>query len=78
MTPKQENKLLKVVICELVELDIGVYPKAIKSGNPKIDYSERDDFKNGHNHAVMEHCKEMFELLEDIGVEVTDDDVLFK
>jgi hypothetical protein len=73
-----KEKMLECVLHELYELDVGIYPKAIETGNPNIDYDERDDYKNGWNDAVKAMCKEANSILEDLGVELYDNEVRFR
>jgi len=73
----QENKILKKVIDELIDIDQGIYPKSIEGSN-YTDYKKRTLYMEGWNAALIEHMEMVCKILDENDVEVLDDEVLIE
>lgn len=58
------EKKLKNIIAEIVDIDMGIYPKSI-SGSGEYDYEKRDEFKNGWNACVIEYFEKIIKVTGD-------------
>jgi hypothetical protein len=62
-----ETAILKAVLIEILDDDIGVYPKAFTG-----KYEKRTEYMEGWNAAVIEQCKHIIQIFDDYGVSVMD------
>jgi len=65
------------LIDELFQIDVGIYPKAVKTGNPEIDYEERDDYKKGWNDGSREVYQALWEILRKAELEISRAETMF-
>jgi len=72
----QENKILKKTLQDLLDIDQGIYPKAVVTDEKHKGYKKRTEYMNGWNDALMENMEKFCDVLEKNGVEVYDDGVV--
>lgn len=70
-----ETDILKKALQEIMDIDIGVYPKAVH-GTEKNDYLERTPYMNGWNEATVAFVHEIIQVLEDNKITIYDDKVV--
>jgi len=68
LKPEIEIKMLKNIIHVLVNMDIGIYPKAFVG-----KYKKRTDFMKGWNAASIKYSDKIERDLRNLGVDVLDD-----
>lgn len=60
MTRKSTDQILYEL--QNLDIDFGIYPKAVKGYGDERDYEQRDGFKNGWNACIMEYGKKFCEI----------------
>jgi len=64
-------ELLQKVIEELIiDVDIGIYPKAVVGGTDP--YEKRDAYKNAWNNAAIEYYNELVKVLRKYDIQIKD------
>jgi len=61
----------------LFQVDVEIYPKALQTGNPEIDYGERDAYKNGWNDGSSKILHAMWEVLGKADLEISRPETMF-
>lgn len=66
-----ETEILKQAIVNIIDIEIGVYPKAFQG-----KYEERNDYQNGWNACYMRHLEEVTRILGELNIHVTGDNAV--